>query len=101
MCVAARQGSYGSRDPSKKGGSVEGEEKPEKEKVGSWGRRVVFLSSDVHAIGWEVPNPLGGEVVAGMLEEDVRADTDAVFVRWLTLVSTGPTRLNRLELTFT
>ena len=33
--VVARRGSYGSQDPTRKGGSDEGEEKPEKELVGS------------------------------------------------------------------
>ena len=41
--VVARRGSYGSQDPIRKGGSDEGEEKPEKELVGSWIRRVVFF----------------------------------------------------------
>jgi hypothetical protein len=41
--VVARRGSYGSQDPTRKGGSDEGEEKPEKELVGSWIRRVVFF----------------------------------------------------------
>jgi hypothetical protein len=39
--VVARRGSYGSQDPTRKGGSDEGEEKPEKELVRSWIRRVV------------------------------------------------------------
>ena len=34
--VVARRGSYGSQDPTRKGGSDEGEEKLEKELVGSW-----------------------------------------------------------------
>ena len=48
--VHARRGSYGSPDPSRKGGSDEGEESPKKELVGGWIRRVVFFSSDVCAI---------------------------------------------------
>ncbi len=41
--VFARRGSYGSQDLTRKGGSDEGEEKPEKELVGNWIRRVVFF----------------------------------------------------------
>ena len=58
--VVARRGSYGSQDPTRKGGSDEGEEKPEKELVGSWIRRVVyFFSSGVHAICWGLPITYG------------------------------------------
>ena len=67
--VVARRGSYGSQDPTRKGGSDEGEEKPEKELVGSWIRRVVFFFERClcHLMENTDNLPMAGEVAAGKL----------------------------------